>query len=159
MLWTYCATAFWPAKFLQKNQLIALCRFPSICLFVFLLLPLGFSIFNFCHFNYDMSWCVSVWVHLVWTLCASCTWISVFSFRFGKFSAIISSNTFLTSFCLYSPSRTPIMKMVVCFMLSQRSLKLFSFFKFVFLIEWFPLFCLLDHLCILMYHIVCYNYF
>ena len=22
--------------------------------------------FNFCHFNYDISWCGSVWVHFVW---------------------------------------------------------------------------------------------
>ena len=37
------------------------------------------------------------------TLCASCTWISVSFFRFGKFSAIISSNTFLIPFSLSSP--------------------------------------------------------
>ena len=36
-----------------------------------------------------MSWCRSVWVHLVWNpLCF--IWISVFFFRFGKFSVIIS---------------------------------------------------------------------
>ena len=23
-------------------------------------------IFNFCHFNYNVSWCVSLWVALIW---------------------------------------------------------------------------------------------
>ena len=32
---------------------------------VFLLLPLGFSVFNFCHFDYDVSWYASVCVHFV----------------------------------------------------------------------------------------------
>ena len=38
---------------------------------------------------------------------ASYTWISIFFLRFGKFSAMISSNTFLTPFSLCSPSGTP----------------------------------------------------
>ena len=49
--------------------------------------------------------------------------------------------------------RTPIMWMLICFMLFQRSLKLFSLFSFVFLfaglIGWFPLFCLPDNLCVI----------
>ena len=53
-------------------------------------------------------WYVLMWVCLVsflGTLFASCTWISVSFFRFGNFSAIISSNTIfnppllLFSFC------------------------------------------------------------
>ena len=35
---------------------------PFIQLFLFL--PLELS--DFCHFNDNMSWCGSVWVHLVW---------------------------------------------------------------------------------------------
>ena len=48
------------------------------------------------HFNYGMSWYGFVWVHIVGILCASCTWISVSFFTFGKFSAVIWLNTFLT---------------------------------------------------------------
>ena len=39
-------------------------------------------------------------------LYASCTWISVSFFRFGNFSAIISSNAFLIPFSLSSPFDT-----------------------------------------------------
>lgn len=46
-----------------------------------------------------MSWYGSLWFCLVWSsLCASCTWISVFLLRFGMFLAIISSDTFCSPF-------------------------------------------------------------
>ena len=35
-------------------------------------------------------------------ICASYTWISLSFFKFGNFLVIISSNTFLTPFCLFS---------------------------------------------------------
>ena len=57
------------------------------------------------------------------TVCASCTWISV-SFFSDVFN-LISSNTFLTPF---SPSGIPIMWMLAYLIVSQRSLKVFSFF-------------------------------
>ena len=41
------------------------------------------------------------------TRCAFCTWVFVSFIRFGKFSAIVLSNTFFTHFSLSSPSRTP----------------------------------------------------
>ena len=69
------------------------------------------------------------------TLCAYCTWVSVSFFRFRKFSAIISPNMFSTNFAL-SSSGTPIMRMLVCLMLSHRSLKLSSFFKNLFFFDW-----------------------
>ena len=47
-LWICYSASFWPAKLLQRNQLIAL-WFPCI----WLLLTLE-SLFNFCHFNYSM---------------------------------------------------------------------------------------------------------
>ena len=49
------------------------------------------TIFKFCYFNIDMSWCGSLCV--TWTCISS-------SFRLGNFSAIISSSTFSTSFSL-----------------------------------------------------------
>ena len=57
----------WPAKFLQRNQLIALWGFPHIKTHCFSLAAFKILfIFHFCHFNYDMSWCGFVWVHLFW---------------------------------------------------------------------------------------------
>ena len=85
-------------------------------------------------------------------------------FRFGKFSAVISSSTFLILFSLFSFSGTCIMwiLVLVCLVLFQRSLKLFSFLKVFFffagLVGWFPLFCLPDHLYILLFHWVCYSF-
>ena len=35
-------------------------------------------------------------------ICDSCTWISLYFFKFGTFLVIISSNTFLIPFCLFS---------------------------------------------------------
>ena len=102
------------------------------------------------------------WFFLFGTLCPFWTWISVSFFRFGKFSATISSNTCLMPFSLSSPSGTLKMQILAYLMLSQRSsrLLLFLFFSFVFLsavlIGWFLLFCLQDYLCILLYHLVCY---
>ena len=66
------------------------------------------------------------------TLCDSCTWLSVSFFRFRKFYAIISSNTFLTPLSLSYPSGTPIIQMLVCLMFFQRSLKQFLFFNLFF---------------------------
>ena len=53
-----------------------------------------------------------------------------FSFpKLVKFSAIMSSNMFFATSSFSSHSGTPIMRMLLCLMLSQRSLKLFPFFK------------------------------
>uniref|UniRef100_A0A4X1WB81 Uncharacterized protein n=1 Tax=Sus scrofa TaxID=9823 RepID=A0A4X1WB81_PIG len=83
--------------------------------------------------------------NLFGALCAFCILISV-SFRFGKFSTIISSNIFSIPFSFSSPSGTPIMCIFVFFVLSHRSLILLSCFSFGFLsavvIECFPLFYL-----------------
>ena len=63
---------------------------------------------------------------LIETLCASCSQISVSFCRFGKFSAIISSNTFSITFS--SPSGIPIKYRLGCFILSHRYHILLSFF-------------------------------
>ena len=87
------------------------------------------------------------------TLCSSWTWLTIYFPILGKFSAIISSKTFGGTFSL--SSRTPIIWMLVHLMLSQRSLRLSSFFfSFFFLYsvlqQWFPSFCLHGHLFILL---------
>ena len=87
---------------------------------------------NFGHFYYNMSWCRSLWGQLVWDpLCFP--YLDVSFFRFGKFAAIISSNTFSVLFSLSSPPGISIMRRLAHFILSHRSLILLSFFKFGFL--------------------------
>uniref|UniRef100_A0A9L0RMJ1 Uncharacterized protein n=1 Tax=Equus caballus TaxID=9796 RepID=A0A9L0RMJ1_HORSE len=60
-------------------------------------------------------------------LCASCTWMSVCFLKLGKFSSIISSNKFSATLSLSSTSGTPIIRMLPHLILSQSSLRLFSF--------------------------------
>ena len=66
--------------------------------------------------------------------------------RLGKLLATISSSIFSGPFSL---TGTPIMEMLLCLMLFQRSLKLFQFLKFVSLFVvltgYFPLFYLPEH--------------
>ena len=93
------------------------------------------------------------------TSCASWIWISVTWLR--KFLAIIFSNRFYVSFS--SSSGTPIMWMLICLMLYQRALKLYSFvggaiFIYLFIavpFGCFPLACLPDCCSILLNHIIC----
>lgn len=67
----------------------------------FRIFPLNFAILKWC------AWCGCVWIPLVWgNLCASCTWISISSFRFWKFPAVISSRAFSIRISL-SPSAAP----------------------------------------------------
>ena len=61
-------------------------------------------------------------------LCDSLNWMSVSFPWLGKFSAIISSNKFSALLSLSFPSGTTIMWMLVCLILSSRSLNLASFF-------------------------------
>ena len=114
------APPFWPAEFLLINQLIILWEF--LCM-LFVAFNICFLVFNFCQFEYYFSQHVS----LHGPLCNVWIWVPISFFVLGKFSAIISSNIFLSSFSL-SSAGTPIMQMLVCFMLSQRILSLSSFF-------------------------------
>ena len=62
----YCAIPFWPSEFLLKNQLITLWGFPCILFVAFPLSLLLCSSFNFCHFDYQLSQCVPLWVNPAW---------------------------------------------------------------------------------------------
>ena len=81
------------------------------------------------------------------TLCPSRTWMSVSFSRLRNFSAIISLSKLLPlslSLFLFLPGGEPgtsIIEILACLMLSQRSLKLFPFFKIIFsvLLGWFTL--------------------
>ena len=76
-----------------------------------------------------MSRCVSPWTYSVWdSLCFLN--LSVSFPILGTFSTLISSNFFFWLF-LSSPYGTPMMCMLACLMLSQRSLSSFHSFFFI----------------------------
>ena len=66
------------------------------------------------------------------TLFTSWTSVTVSCPRLGMFSAIMSSNIFSGVLSLSSPSGTPIMQILLYLMLTQKSLKLFSFLFILF---------------------------
>ena len=98
-LYIHHVMPFWPIMSILKYQLIALwgvlfyMTIYSCCLQNYLFI-------NICHFNYDMSWCGPLWVHLVLDSVLPVVDIILSSFRFRNFSARILSNTFSTSFSL-----------------------------------------------------------
>ena len=71
--------------------------------------------------------CLLRLLHCKWILYRRATWEAL---MWWKFPAIISSNNFSGPFSLSSLSRTPTMRMLVHFMLSQMSLMPSSFFFF-----------------------------
>ena len=82
------------------------------------------------------------------TRLVSWTWAAISFPILGKFSTIISSGIFSWPFFLSSSSGTPMIRMLGCLTLSQRSLRLSSFLLILFssLLHLFPLFYLLPHL-------------
>ena len=126
----YYATPFWPVEFLLRNQLITLWELPCILFITFNIFSLSLIFVSL------IAVCLSMF-HLGFilpgTLCASWTWVTVSFPMLGKFSAIISSNVFSGPFSLSSPSGNPLMRMLVCSVLSQRFLRLSSFFYSFFL--------------------------
>ena len=54
---------------------------------------------SFCHFDYNVSWHVHLWVNPVW---ASLIWVTISFLRLGRFLPILSSNIFLGSFSFSS---------------------------------------------------------
>ena len=88
--------------------------------------------FNLWHFNYDVFWSGPLCVHLVWdSLCFLDLHVYILH-QLGKISFIIFSNSFPISCSFSSPSGTLMMWMFKCFKLSQRLLKLSSFFWILF---------------------------
>ena len=90
--------------------------------------------FNICSlcliFVYLINMCLRVFhlgFLLFWTLWVSCTCVTISFPILGKFSTIISSSIFSWSFFLSSSSGTPVIQMLGCLTLSQRSLRLSSF--------------------------------
>ena len=79
-----------------------------------------------------MSWCISSWVYPVWDSLHFLDLIDSFLSRIGKISTIISSIIFSCPFFFSSSSGTPIIRMLVHLILSQRSLRLSSIFCILF---------------------------
>ena len=83
------------------------------------------------------------------TLWVSWTWVAIYFPILGKFSTIFSSSIFSWPFFLSSSSGIPMIRILVCLPLSQRSLRSFSYFNYFFffpLLHLFPPFYLLPHL-------------
>ena len=113
----------------------------------FPLLLLIFYVFNFCQFDYCVSWCVPLGFILPGTLYAFWTLLT-FSFpMLGKFSAFVSSNIFSGAFSLllWHPFNVNVSAFDVVPEVSG-CLHFFSFFfLYSVLQQWFPSFCLLIH--------------
>ena len=97
--------------------------------------------------------CLGVVLHgltLFETLCFLCLYVCFLS-QLRKVFSYESSNMFSVSFALSSPFGTPVMKMLVCSMSSQRSVKLpflfILFFCSVFMISITLSFSSVIHLC------------
>ena len=101
----------------------------------------AFNILSLCLvFVCLISMCLGVFLLgfiLYGTLCASWTLLAISVYMLGKFSTLISSKIFSYPFFLFSSSGTPIFQMLVCLILSQRSLRLYSVLFIL-----FTLFCL-----------------
>ena len=76
-------------------------------------------VFEFCHFNYDVSWSRPLWVHLDWDHLCSLTYITFSLINLGKFSVITFSNRFSIPCSSSSPFGIPIICILLCFMLSK----------------------------------------
>ena len=109
--------------------MIALRGFPCIWFFVSLLLPLEFTL-TFA----ILIICLGVGLFgfiLFGTFCVYYTSIILPSSGLGGFQTQFHQMHFFTTFCL-SSSEFPIIRRLICLMLSQSPLKLFLFFKICF---------------------------
>lgn len=116
-LWVFHATSFWLIKFQLKNMLMVLSDFPIHTLLIFFYcftdyLSLIFDILIIICLVLDV-----LEVHLISKSLLSWKRISVSFSRMGSTSAIVSLNTFPTHLSFHST-----MQMMVCLVLSQRSL-------------------------------------
>ena len=111
-----------------------------------------------------MSWCWSVWVHLVWDpLCFLYLDILILLSIWENFKPQFLHKHFLFPFLSLFSFWDPYNANVGTFDVILEILYVVLFFVVVVfpsavLIGWFPLFYLLDHLCILLCHLVCYSF-
>ena len=122
----------------------------------------AFNIFC-CTFDSLINMCLGTFLLgfiLYGTLCASWTWVATPFPMLGKFSTITSSNIFSVPFFFSSSSGTPIIQMLVCLILSQKSLQLssilFILFSLFSSVAVFPLFYLSGRLSVPLHQLFCY---
>ena len=118
------------------------CCFPLASFNIYSLCLILVSLINMCLGVFCLGFI------LFGTLWVSWTWVAIFFPILGKFSTITSSSIFSWAFFM-SSSGTPMIQMLGCLTLSQRSLRLSSFllilFSFFLSAHLFPPFYLLPH--------------
>ena len=98
---------------------------------IFSLLLFKYFIFlNFCQFDYHVSQCVPPWVYPAWDSLCFLDLVDYFLSHIRKAFSYYLFKYFLRSFLSLFSFWNPIMQMLVPLMLSQRSLRLSSFFFF-----------------------------
>ena len=117
--------------FLLKDQLLALWGFPCMLFFALPLLPLIF-VFNFCQFDYYVSWHIFLWVYPAWDCLGFLDLDGYFLSHVREFFYYNLFRYVLITFLVLFFSGTPVFRMLVHLMLSQRSLRLSSFLFILF---------------------------
>ena len=114
---------------------LAVFNISSLCLIFINLINMCLGVFHLGFILFGKLW-------------VSWTWVTISFPILGKFSTIISSSTFSWTSFLSSSSGTPMIRMLGCLILSQRSLRLSSFVLILFssLLHLFPSFYLLPYL-------------
>ena len=137
--WRRSGLAFFFLLSLASDRLMGV-PLPIVCGFSLTAFNIFFT-FNFCHFNYSVSWCGLFWVDPFWdSLC----FLNLIVCFLSHVREVFSYYVFKDVFCSFLSSSGIFIEMFVCLALSQRPLKLFSFLFFSFLcsISAFPLLCL-----------------
>ena len=129
LLWIHYVTPFWTAEYLLTSQLITLWEVPFYVTCCFSFAPLVVFFFSLWSLIFVITMCLGVFLFGLIPFGTPCFLnVNIFSFhKSGKFSAIISSDTFSVPFSFSSLSWSLILCMLVYLMLSQSFLKLFSF--------------------------------
>ena len=117
------------------------------------------SVFNFCQFDYYVSQCALPWVYPAWDSLCFLDFVDYFLSHVREVFSYYLFKYFLRSFL--SSSGTPVMLMLVRLMLSEKSLRLFSFLFIL-----FSIFCsvavistiLFSHSSILLLHLFSYSF-
>ena len=115
-------------QFLLKGQLLSVWGFPCMLLVAFPLLLLSLSLCLVCQFDQCVSWCVSPWVYPVWDSLCLLDLIDYFLFHAGEIFNYNLFKNFLMPFLFlfFWDFFGSIIRMLVCLISSQRSLRLSS---------------------------------
>ena len=150
-LLAYRVSAERSADNLMGIPLYVICCFSLAAFNIFSLYLIFDSLLNICPGVFLLEFILYEILYTSWT------WVTISFPMLGKFSTIITSNIFSDPFFFSSSSGTPIIRMLVCLMLSQRlSTILLFFFLYSALWQLFPVFYLPGHLSVLLPQLFCY---